>query len=144
MALVPTGTAPRPERRGELHTRGHRSLPDRLPHQIIKRLPGEGCTCRACGGVLRKVDKDVTGSGHALSPGVPPGRFEMARRVRTAFSCRICEAMAQAPMPSSPIERDRPHPGLAVHLLVSKCCDHIRPTGNPRSMPAGAPTGSGA
>jgi hypothetical protein len=33
--------------------------------------------------------------------------------------------MAQAPMPSLPIDRGRPGPGLLGHVLVSKYCDHL-------------------
>ncbi len=33
--------------------------------------------------------------------------------------------MTQAPMPSLPIERGRPGPGLLAHVLVSKYCDHL-------------------
>ncbi|MFZ4409617.1 MAG: IS66 family transposase zinc-finger binding domain-containing protein [Paracraurococcus sp.] len=36
-----------------------------------------------------------------------PGRFEVVRHVRPAFSCRTCESMTQAPMPSLLIERGR-------------------------------------
>jgi len=54
-----------------------------------------------------------------------PGRFEVVRHVRPAFSCRACEAMVQAPMPALPIERGRPGPGLLAHVLVSKYCDHL-------------------
>ena len=31
----------------------------------------------------------------------------------------------QAPLPSRPIERGRPGPGLLAHVLVSKYCDHL-------------------
>jgi transposase len=54
-----------------------------------------------------------------------PGRFEVIRHIRPAFSCRRCESMAQAPMPSLPIERGRPGPGLLAHVLVGKYCDHL-------------------
>jgi hypothetical protein len=33
--------------------------------------------------------------------------------------------MAQAPMPSLPIDRGLPGPGLLAHVLVSKYCDHL-------------------
>ena len=82
--------------------------------------PPEGCACRACGGALRKVGEDIT---EILE--YRPGRFEVVRHVRPAFSCRTCEAMTQAPMPSLPIERGRPGAGLLAHVLVSKYCDHI-------------------
>jgi transposase len=98
----------------------------------VEHLPAEGCTCRACGGALRKVGEDVT---EILE--YRPGRFEVVRHVRPAFSCRSCEAgphrggprwapgMTQAPMPALPIERGRPGPGLLAHVLVSKYCDHL-------------------
>jgi transposase len=70
--------------------------------------------------VLRKVGEDVT---EILE--YRPGRFEVVRHVRPAFSCRTCEAMTQAPMPAMPIERGRPGPGLLAHVLVSKYCDHL-------------------
>jgi len=33
--------------------------------------------------------------------------------------------LAQAPLPSRPIERGRPGPGLLAHVLVSKYADHL-------------------
>jgi transposase len=100
--------------------RGRKPLPDSLPRRDVEHLPAEGCACRACGGALRKVGEDVT---EILE--YRPGRFEVVRHVRPAFSCRTCEAMTQAPMPSLPIERGRPGPGLLAHVLVSKYCDHL-------------------
>ena len=100
--------------------RGRKPLPDSLPRRDVEHLPAEGCSCRSCGGVLRKVGEDIT---EILE--YRPGRFEVVRHVRPAFSCRACEAMTQAPMPSLPIERGRPGPGLLAHVLVSKYCDHL-------------------
>jgi transposase len=100
--------------------RGRKPLPENLPRRNVEHLPAEGCTCRACGGALRVVGEDVT---EILE--YRPGRFEVVRHVRPAFSCRTCEAMTQAPMPSMPIERGRPGPGLLAHVLVSKYCDHL-------------------
>jgi transposase len=100
--------------------RGRKPLPGSLPRRDVEHLPAEGCTCRSCGGALRVAGEDVT---EILD--CRPGRFEVVRHVRPAFSCRACEAMTQAPMPSMPIERGRPGPGLLAHVLVSKYCDHI-------------------
>ncbi|WP_269430843.1 IS66 family transposase, partial [Pseudorhodobacter antarcticus] len=36
-----------------------------------------------------------------------------------------CEAFAQAELPSRPITRGRPGPGLLAHVLVGKYCDHL-------------------
>jgi transposase len=68
---------------------------------------------------MRKVGEDVSEVLDYI-----PGRFEIIRHIRPAFSCRACESMVQMPMPSLPIERGRPGAGLLAHILVSKYCDH--------------------
>jgi transposase len=54
-----------------------------------------------------------------------PGRFIVNRIVRPRMACRSCETICQAPLPSRPIERGRPGPGLLAHVLVSKYADHL-------------------
>ena len=54
-----------------------------------------------------------------------PASFKVIQHVRPKLSCRACETIVQAPMPSLPIERGRPGPGLLAHVLVSKYCDHL-------------------
>jgi transposase len=68
---------------------------------------------------MRQVGEDVSEVLDYI-----PGRFEIIRHIRPAFSCRVCESMVQMPMPSLPIERGRPSAGLLAHILVSKYCDH--------------------
>ena len=41
------------------------------------------------------------------------------------MSCRACETVVQAPMPTLPIEKGRPGPALLAHVLVSKYRDHL-------------------
>lgn len=113
-----TASAKAPEEK--TRRRGRKPLSEGPPRRDVEHLPAEGCACRACGGALRKVGEDVT---EILE--YRPGRFEVVRHVRPAFSCRTCEAMTQAPMPSLPIELGRPGPGLLAHVLVSKYCDHL-------------------
>lgn len=96
---------------------GRRPLPEHLPRREIVHTPD--CTCPACGGAMRKVGEDISEVLDYI-----PGRFEVIRHVRPAFSCRVCESMVQRPMPSLPVERGRPSPGLLAHVLVSKYCDH--------------------
>ncbi len=96
---------------------GRRPLPEHLPRREIVHTPS--CLCPACGGAMRKVGEDVSEVLDYI-----PGRFEVIRHIRPAFSCRACESMVQMPMPSLPIERGRPSPGLLAHILVSKYCDH--------------------
>lgn len=97
---------------------GRRPLPGHLLRREV--VHAGDCACPACGGVLRPVGEDVTEILDYL-----PGRFEVVRHVRPAFSCRTCESMVQAPMPSLPITRGQPGPGLLAHVLVSKYCDHL-------------------
>jgi len=109
----PAATEPGKRRPG-----GRRPLPDHLPRREMLHVGA--CACPACGGALRQVGEDVTEILDYL-----PGRFEVIRHVRPAFSCRTCEGMVQAPMPSLPIVRGQPGPGLLAHVLVSKYCDHL-------------------
>jgi transposase len=97
---------------------GRRPLPDHLPRREIVHMPD--CTCPACGGAMRKVGEDISEVLDYI-----PGRFEVIRHIRPAYSCRVCESMVQMPMPSLPIERGRPSPGLLAHILVAKYCDHL-------------------
>lgn len=98
---------------------GRKPLPEHLPRREVEHRPAD-CACTSYGGVLRQVGTDVTEVLEYV-----PRRFEVIRHVRPAYSCRSCEAMCQAPMPSLPIERSRPEPGLLAHVLVSKYADHL-------------------
>jgi len=98
--------------------RRRRQLPESLPRQEIRHEPAGDCS--ACGGSLRSVGEDVTEILDYV-----PGRFRVVRHVRPALSCRSCETMVQAPMPSLPVERGLPSPALLSHVLVSKFCDHL-------------------
>lgn len=54
-----------------------------------------------------------------------PGRFIVNRIVRPRMASSCCERFCQARLPSRPIERGRPGPGLLAHVLVSKYADHL-------------------
>ncbi len=95
-----------------------RKLPEALPRREIVHEPD--CTCSVCGGALRKVGEDVTEILDYI-----PGRFEVIRHVRPAYSCRKCEAMTQMPMPALPIPHGQAGPGLLAHVLIAKFCDHL-------------------
>ena len=41
------------------------------------------------------------------------------------MACSCCDCFTQAPLPSRPIERGRPGPGLLAHVLVNKYADHL-------------------
>lgn len=92
-------------------------LPDSLPRNEEVLSPGDACS--ACGGALKTLGEDITEELEYL-----PGRFVVKRFVRPRMACACCEAICQAPLPSRPIERGRPGPGLLAHVLVSKYADH--------------------
>jgi len=93
-------------------------LPDYLPRHEDILSPGE--ECGQCGGKLKTLGQDVTEELEYV-----PGRFVVNRIVRPRMACGCCEAIHQAPLPSRPIERGRPGPGLLAHVLVSKYADHL-------------------
>jgi transposase len=93
-------------------------LPADLPRRETVFSPGD--TCGACGGRLKPLGEDVTEELDYL-----PGRFVVNRIVRPRLACACCEAVCQASLPSRPIERGRPGPGLLAHVLVAKYGDHL-------------------
>jgi transposase len=95
-----------------------RPLPDSLPREEI--VHASACACPRCGGALRHLGEDVTELLEYV-----PSSFKVIRYVRPKFSCRRCETITQAEMPSLPITRGRPGPGLLAHVLVAKYADHL-------------------
>lgn len=93
-------------------------LPDHLPRETLVHQPE--ATCPDCGGTMRPLSEDVTEVLEYM-----PARFKVVAHVRPKLSCRACERIVQAPLPSLPIERGKPGPGLLAHVLVSKYCDHL-------------------
>ncbi len=95
-----------------------RPLPDHLPcdEQIISPIDA----CSDCGGKLKKIGEDVSEELEYV-----PASFRVNRIIRPKLSCIVCEIIHQAPLPSRPIERGRPGPGLIAHVLVSKYADHL-------------------
>jgi transposase len=96
-----------------------RPIPDHVPRTEIELLPAQD-DCAACGSRLRQVGEDVTEELEYV-----PGRFVVNRITRPRFACSVCDGFTQAPLPSRPIERGRPGPGLLAHALVGKYADHL-------------------
>ncbi len=93
-------------------------LPDHLDRHEEVLSPGE--ECGRCGGALKTLGEDVTEELEYV-----PGRFVVNRIIRPRMACSCCEVIVQSPLPSRPIERGRPGPGLLAHVLVSKYADHL-------------------
>ena len=93
-------------------------LPDHLPRDVVEHAPP--CACPNCGGTLRPLGEDVTEVLEYV-----PGSFKVIRHVRPKKSCRTCESIAQAPVPSLPIQRGIAGAGVLAHVLTAKFCDHL-------------------
>ena len=100
----PATKADKPPRK---HSR--KPLPPHLDRHDEVLMPGENC--RGCGGSLKQLGEDVTEELEYI-----PGRFVVNRIIRPRMSCSCCERIVQAPLPSRPIERGRPGPGLLAHI----------------------------
>jgi transposase len=96
-----------------------RPIPDHIPRQHIELTTGDDA-CAECGGKLRRLGEDVTEELEYV-----PGRFIVNRITRPRFACSCCDHFTQAQLPSRPIERGRPGPGLLAHVLVNKYADHL-------------------
>jgi transposase len=93
-------------------------LPPHLPRETITHEAA--CTCPGCGGtVFSRIGHDEREVLEYV-----PSSFKVIRHIRPKLSCRACETIVQSPMPSLPIERGRPGPGLLAQVLVAKFCDH--------------------
>ena len=109
----PTSASVEPARRKPVR----RPLPDSLPRDVVEHAAP--CACPKCGGVLRPLGEDVTEILDYV-----PACFRVIRHVRPKLSCRSCESIAQAPVPSLPIQRGLATPALLAHVLVAKYADH--------------------
>lgn len=116
-AVEPSAADDEPQSPEAPETKQRRQLPAELPRTTQLHEPPRVCDCNA---LQRKVGEDVTEILEYI-----PGRFEVVRHVRPATSCRICGAMAQAPMPALPIPRGQAGPSFLAHMLIAKYCDHI-------------------
>jgi len=109
-----------------------RPIPDHIPRMEVELTTGDD-DCAQCGGGLRRLGEDVTEELEYVPPSRglksnrcrAAGRFIVNRIVRPRFACSGCEMFTQAVLPSRPIERGRPGPGLLAHVLVNKYADHL-------------------
>src|SRR5271167_845043 len=117
-ATPPAPDEPAPASEAQRHKPARKPLPATLPRDVVEHAAP--CACPCCGGALRPLGEDVT---EVLD--YVPGSFRVTRHVRPKLSCRGCEAIAQAPVPSLPIHRGLAGPGLLAHVLVAKYADHL-------------------
>ena len=111
---APTASSPPPKKPSV-----RAPLPDHLPLETI--VHDAPCVCPTCGAT--KFGRIGVDERTVLE--YVPSHFKRVLHVRPKMSCRACETVVQAPMPTLPIEKGRPGPVLLAHVLVSKYCDHL-------------------
>jgi len=88
-------------------------LPEDLPREEIIHAPKE--CCPECGSEnFSKIGEDIT---EVLD--YVPAHFKVLRHVRPKHSCRECEAIRQAELPSMPITKGKAASGLLAHIVIS-------------------------
>ncbi|MDO1821710.1 transposase, partial [Escherichia coli] len=87
-------------------TRTRKPFPESLPRDEKRLLPAAPC-CPNCGGSLSYL-----GEGTAEQLGLMRSAFRVIRAGREKHACTQCDAIAQAPAPSRPLERGIAGPGL--------------------------------
>eukprot|EP00919_Chromeraceae_sp_WS-2016_P031431 GHVR01074318.1.p1 GENE.GHVR01074318.1~~GHVR01074318.1.p1 ORF type:complete len:460 (+),score=38.45 GHVR01074318.1:398-1777(+) len=99
-----------------------RALPKHLPRTDVKLTPDTPCA--GCGADLDDTAK-ILGEDVMEELEYVPGRFVANRIVRPRLSCKSCETISQAPMPSRPIPKSYAGPGLLASIIVNKYADHL-------------------
>jgi transposase len=94
-------------------------LPDHLTrHDVVYDTV---CACPVCGG------SDFIKTGETINEVLDyvPASFRVVRHIQPRFACKGCDTQIKAQMPSLPVERGKPGPGLIAHVLIAKYCDHL-------------------
>jgi transposase len=118
-AEMRSGKAPLPELNDTPDKPKRKPLPDGLPtEELVYAAP---CNCPTCGGTsfLKAADKVVQVMEHV------PASIKIVRHVEKRMICRECDTTVAGEMPTLPIERGKPGPGLLAHIMVAKFDDHI-------------------
>jgi len=118
-AEMRSGKAPLPELDDAPDKPKRKLLPDDLPIEEVVYAPP--CSCPACGGTsfLKAADKVVQVMEHILAS------VKIVRHVEKRMICKECDTTVTGEMPTLPIKRGKPGPGLFAHIMVAKFDDHI-------------------
>ncbi len=98
---------------------GRKPLPDGLPtEELVYATP---CNCPTCGGTsfLKAADRVIQVLEHV------PASVKIVRHVEKRMICRECDTAVAGEMPTLPIGRGKPGPGLLAHIMIAKFDDHI-------------------
>jgi transposase len=113
------GVTPLPEIDEAPEKPKRKPLPDTLPTE--DKVYEAPCNCPTCGGTsfLKAADKITQVMEHV------PESMKVVRHVEKRLICKDCDTTVAGKMPTLPIERGKPGPGLLAHIMVAKFDDHI-------------------
>ncbi|MGI4793734.1 MAG: IS66 family transposase, partial [Janthinobacterium lividum] len=98
----------------------HRApLPAHLP-RVETVIPSPHDACPDCGGALH----DAGATSSEMLDWIP-AQIRVVRITRPKRACRCCGTLHQAPAPERVLAGGLATPGLIVHVLVSRYCDHL-------------------
>lgn len=93
-------------------------FPEHLPRERVVIEAPNSCAC--CGGLrLSKLGEDITETLEVI-----PRQWKVIQTVREKFSCRDCEAVAQAPAPFHVLPRGWAGPRLLAQIVFEKFGQH--------------------
>lgn len=118
-AELRSGKTPLPELEDASEKPKRKPLPDGLPTEEL--VYAATCNCPTCGGTsfLKSPDRVVQVLEHV------PASVKIVRHVEKRMICRECDTTVAGEMPTLPIERGKPGPGLLAHIMIAKFDDHI-------------------
>ena len=101
---------------------GRKPLPADLPVEIVEIVPAdEDLICACCEQKKVRIGADTT-----QTLDYKPASFFAREYVRPKYACPSCQqGVVQAPLPTRPIEKGRPEPGVLAHVVTSKYADHL-------------------
>jgi transposase len=116
------GKPPEPATIKRRHKHGRGRLPADLTRVRIEHPLSEAeRVCPDCGHLREKIGEEITEQLDYV-----PASLLVNEHVRFKYACKDCqEHVAIAPVPSQPIEKGLPGPGLLAQVLVGKYCDHL-------------------
>ena len=100
------------------HKPARKPLPDNVPRE--DRIYAAPCTCPQCGGTsfLKSADRIVQVMDYV------PASIKVVRHIEQRMTCKGCDTRVSGHMPSLPIKRGKPGPGLLAHIMIAKFDDH--------------------
>lgn len=99
---------------------GRKPLPGHLRRERVEIHP-ENTRCAGCGAAMAPIGEKVTEELEYV-----PASLFIREHARIQYACSRCqEGVTIAALPSRPVEKGRPGPGLLAHVVVSKYGDHL-------------------